>query len=379
MISYRQSAVLKMRKFNIYLISIFFTILMTTSSLGNVVAASSPSSNPVSLIEANINSVADSLNTAQAISLAESTQQYQTYSQNYTLAFNSIANTWATYSSGDVNLRTVNPVFSFTNSSGFQGYLVVTENPALTAVTQVTTQTSNTKMTSYTNWSGYTILGNSGATNPVYEAYANWYVPAASQPYSNACLLTHCDFAIWPGLTATQNGNSGIVQAGTDSGLYCTIGCSYYYYGWYEFYPSASVTCPSFPVSAGDLVDTTVLNAAEYGGSSTVYDLYVYDSSSGLTCSVTNHSYTSFTTPYYAQYIGERPSIGGSLARLPDFTTTTMTGDIYYSSTYTGISTPYGNGWYYQNLMQNSGYTNITPGSISSSAFSLPWSTSSGT
>jgi hypothetical protein len=56
-----------------------------------------------------------------------------------------------------------------------------------------------------------------------------------------------------------------------------------------------------------------------------------------------------------------------------------MTGSMYYGSSLTGISTPYGNGWYTNWVMTNAGNTNINLGSVSSSQFTQTWSTSSGT
>jgi hypothetical protein len=343
------------------------------------VALASTSASLMKQTEGKIDSLAGSLNPAQAISLAETTQQYHDYTTNSSVAYSSIFNTWSFDSAANVTWQTVNVVFSLASSSRFYGYLVVTEDPALSGVSQVATQRTNMTAGTSTTWSGYTFYGNSNANTAVYEAYSGWTVPSVSEPWSYACFFIHCDLAVWPGLTATSGGGSAIVQAGTDSGLYCTSGCSYYYYGWYEFYPSAGVTCSNFPVSPSDSAAADVINHAEWGGSSTVYDIYVYDFTKGNTCSVTNQSFTSFTTPYYGQFIGERPSIGGSSAQLPKFGSVTMSGSAYYSGALRGISSPYSSGWYSTSVMTNGGNTNINLGSVSSSAFTQTWSTSSGT
>jgi hypothetical protein len=354
--------------------------LFVLASLNGVVAANSSSSTLVKQMESNINSMAGTLNTQRAVNLAESTVVFHSYSSGYHVAFNSIFNTWSFDSQGDVTWKTVNVVYSISNSTGFNANLVITERPDLSIVMNTSLQIDPMKAGTSTNWSGYTFYGNSGATTPIYEAYSTWTVPAVSEPQSYFCFFAHCDLSIWPGLTAQTGGGSGIVQAGTDSGLYCTAGCSYYYYGWYEFYPASSVTCSSFPVSPGDSVGADIINHGEYGGSTTVYDVYVYDFTTGNTCSVTNHSFTSFTTPYYGQFIAERPSFGGTLARLPKFGSVTMSGDVYYSGSFTGIYTPYSNGWYIKTTMVNSGNTNINVGSVSSSSnFKQTWLTSAGT
>jgi Peptidase A4 family len=338
------------------------------------------STNIVTHTESEINTMSATLNTQKALSLAESTPAFQTYSVGYEEQFNSIFNTWSFNSQGAVTWKTVNVVYSISNSTGFKANLVITESPGLLGVIGTALQISPMTAGTSTNWSGYTFSGNSGSSTPVYEAYATWTVPSVSEPQSYFCYFAHCDLSIWPGLTAQSGGSSGIVQAGTDSGLYCTAGCSYYYYGWYEFYPAGSVTCSSFPVSPGDSVGADIVNSGEYGGSTTSYAVYVYDFTAGNTCSTSKTGYSGFTVPYYGQFIAERPSFGGTLARLPKFGSVTMSGDVYYGSSLTGIYTPYSYGWYIKTTMVNSGNTNINVGSVSSSSsFTQTWSTSSGT
>jgi hypothetical protein len=305
-----------------------------------------------------------------------------TLTHGYNIVFNSIFNIWSFDSHGDVVWKTVNVVFSVSNLSGFIANIVLTEDPSTPQVLNASLQTrvftdSSTRTSS--NWSGYSSTGNAVASTPIYEAYATWTMPAVSEPWSYACFFTHYDLAIWPGLTADSGGSGGIVQAGTDSGLYCTIGCSYYYYGWYEFYPVASVTC-SNSFSPSDSVETDIYNHAENGGSSTVYDVYVYEFTKRTVCSVTDQSFTSLTVPYYGQFIAERPTFGSTLARLRKFGSVTLTGDVYYSGAFRGINGPYTNGWYIETLMNNGQGQNIGISSVSStSAFTQTWLTSAGT
>lgn len=360
------------------LVCVIVGLFLLAALSGSAAVGSSPSL--AKQIESNINSQTANFNTKEAVSLADSTNQFQSYSASYHLTFNSIFNTWSFDSQGAVTWKTVNVVYSFSNSTGSSTNLVFTEKPDLSAVVSVTLQEAPPTAGTSTNWSGYTFSGNSGATTPVYEAYATWTEPSVSEPQSYFCYFKHCDLFIWPGLTATTGGSSGIVQGGTDSGLYCTAGCSYYYYGWYEYYPASSVTCSNFPVSPGDSVGADIVNSGEYGGSTSSYAIYVYDFTAANTCSSSNSNYNSFATPYYGQFIAERPSFGGTLARLPKFGSVTISGDVYYGSSLTGIYTPYNNGWYIKTTMVNSGYTNINLGSVSSSsAFTETWSTSSGT
>jgi len=133
-------------------------------------------------------------------------------------------------------------------------------------------------------------------------------------------------------------------------------------------------------VNPGDSAAADVVNEAAYGGSSTLYDIYVYDFTTGHTCSVTGHSFTRFNTPYYGQFIAERPIIQGSTARLPKFGSVTMGSSMYFSGALQGIYNAYQNGWYVKDIMQNSGNTNIQVGAVqTNSAITQTWLTSAGT
>lgn len=345
------------------------------------VVASAQGANLEKAIASNISAATQNFDSRKALSLAMDSSGFKEKTVGLGVQFNSIFDTWTFDSSGTVTWDTVNVVFSGTETNGSAVNVVVTEDPGLLSVVAVTTQHVALHATTSTNWSGYTFTGNAGGTAPVYEAYSSWTEPAVSEPQAYWCFFAHCDFAIWPGLTATSLGSTGIVQAGSNSGLYCTAGCSYYYYGWYEFYPAALVQCNNFPVSPGDSMAADIINHARTGGSSTLYDIYVYDFTSGRTCSVTNQSFTNFNTPYYGQFIGERLQWSdGSYSRLPKFGSVTMSGSIYYGGALQGIYNPYSNGWYTQVIMTNGGNTNIQVGSVSSSsAFTQTWLTSAGT
>lgn len=235
--------------------------------------------------------------------------------------------------------------------------------------------------TSSTNWSGYEFSGNSGASTNVYEAKASWSAPSVSEPSSYFCFFKHCDLSIWPGLEDTLGAtNNHLAQAGIESGVYCTAGCSYFYNAWYDFLPAQSVNC--LTVNSGDSITTTVTNNAKTGGASQnyLYNISVSDTTANQACTMTNNSYTDMTGPTYATFIGERPSFSGTPARLPQFSSFTMSGStMYYGGASNSISTPYSNGWYNEDIMQNGGYTNINVGSVSSGAFTQTYSTSNGT
>jgi hypothetical protein len=367
------------------LVSIFvmsaFNGVVFASSTNNLMNTTS-TNNLMKTIESAIHSMASSLDSVRAKNLAESTAQYQSLILTNSLVFNSMYETWSFSLAGKVQLETVNVVFTVLNSGKPSFNIVMSEDPSLSSVTA--TEFQNATYHSSTlynlNWSGYTIYGNSGATNPVYEANAIWVVPSANQPALLSCFLTHCDLGVWSGLTANSGGSSGIVQAGTDSGIYCFLWCGTSYTAWYEFYPAASVTCSNFPVSPGDAVESDVINYGQIGKSTTTYDVYVTNYHTLKVCSVLGQSDTSFAVPYYAQFIAERPYIGG-LARLPNFGSLWMEAGMWYSGTWTFVSTPYNAGWYIKDVMQNGGNININVGPISSSTtdWTSTWLTSAGT
>jgi hypothetical protein len=313
------------------------------------------------------------------VELAEANSAYAAYSRSYSLEYQHIQFIWSFNQDGDAALTSVNVIFAMSDPAGFAGYLAVVEDADTGSVIEVSTQMGERKYATDDTWSGYVVSGNSGATNPVYEAYALWAEPSVSVPASG-CTLVHCDVGVWPGLTAVYGGSTGIVQAGTDSGIYCIFGCTYYYWAWYEFYPDGAVTCQNFPMSAGDSMGAVIWNHAGEGGSSTVYDVYVNDYTTSRVCSLLDESYTEFTTPYYASFVVERPYIQGSPARLPQFNTISIKGELYYDSALRGMYTPYSNGWYTAITMVNGGYTNDVVNSVSTSHyFNVTWNTSSGT
>lgn len=355
-----------------------------------------------------------SIDRTKAISLAANSPQYQSISQGYVSSFHSIVDIWSYDSNCNATWETLNVVFSLATPTRFVGHLIAAEDPSITKLFNVTLQEGIPQFYSSianTNYAGYAFTGNSGGTNPVYEASASWTVPTANLP-PNGCSFYHCDIAIWPGLMNDLAGNNGIVQAGTDSGISCYPGCQTSYYGWYNLYPGGSspgtgTQCPNFPVNAGDSVFTDIYNHAAGGGSPTVYDIMVNDYTTGKICNVPNQSF-SFQgggLPYWGGFIGERPYYGFPFyyyARLPNFGSFTMTGSVFYSGVLQSIYYPYTatppyppsgtQGWYQIKWMVNAGTenncagynqpsgSNICVGTVTGSgSFIQTWASSTGT
>ena len=303
-------------------------------------------------------------NQADAASLAESSYQFTQATGAYMVSYDSVFDGWSFNSDCLVTLKSVNIVFQLRNASGFEGYEVVTENPQLTQVVDMAFQPRIPPQTlSYSsNWSGYEFMGNADGTSKVFEAIADWSIPIVNQspPYSGACESVGCIISAWPGIVHCPGGVAstycspgGIAQGGSVTELDCySGGCATpYAYLWYEFYPQeqSPVICGSVHASPGDSVQAYVLNQGWNGGSTSLWNIQVYDAKSNQACSVTGHSF-NIGAPLLAEFIAERP--GGALPRFNSFG---IAGDVYYGGSVKGIYTPYSNSWFNEYAMEACG------------------------
>lgn len=212
---------------------------------------------------------------------------------------------WGNIANATANSYTVNDATAaesgyqyravFTNVAG-----TVTSNPATLAIGDGTqTQTS-------TNWSGYVAT----ATGSQFTAVSgDWSVPAA-----------HCsgggDFysSDWVGIDGDTD--SSVEQDGTESD--CINGTPQYY-AWYEMYPAATVALPSqYPASAGDQMSASV----DVAGS--LWTLIVHDATASWTDTV--QITDAGLAESSAEWIAERPTVGGTTSSLTDFGSVTFTG-----------------------------------------------------
>jgi hypothetical protein len=198
---------------------------------------------------------------------------------------------------------------------------------------------------------------------------------------------------MWAGLENTAGGQPGIVQAGTDSGIYCyyifwSYHCDYYYRAMYEFYPGLNpVTCYNNVLGHNFQVD--VQNQQPFGGQPNQYNVIITDLTTGQHCSInSNYNIGGNGIPYYAGFIDERTKFSGTgaPARLPQFSTANMPGRNYvtYGCNPTcyqyGISTMLNAGWYNEDLMFNGGNQNINLSyDTTTGAVNQQWKNSNGT
>ncbi|MFF9408186.1 G1 family glutamic endopeptidase [Streptomyces anandii] len=177
------------------------------------------------------------------------------------------------------------------------------------------------------NWSGFQASGRPGTYVGV---GGQWQVPHVSGPRP----LGEWYAAFWVGL------DTGVlVQAGTSQRVFTTLSPSGGYvrvsncYGWTQFKPMqpTGVEVTNFPVNAGDVVecDVWMSDNPDYGvltpkldGTHAVFVL----------TNLTTGKWTRVMTPRgstvvrgaQAEWIAERPTVGGGLSRLADYGTVTM-------------------------------------------------------
>lgn len=366
---------------------VLLTFVMLLSQVGLVTAAGdTPVSSTcnVTSIQNQSNQLVSQVNQSSAISLATLSPSFVNDTAGYNVTYNSFFVDWSYDSTCRVASKNVDVVFDLTQTTGSAKQLVAVENPSISSVEAIIARSvgfrAGTNVTSL-NWDGYVFYGASTQrTQHIIEAYAEWDMPTASQPYKNAC-SSACDYFVWVGLSPYQGGSNAtycpkgcIAQTGSGSEVVCLPTCSTSYLIWYQFLPHNFVDC-NVTVGAGDSIAST----SSY--SSGTYYLSTTDSTNMNGCGTSTGTIPG-GTPYYAQMIGERVT-APSLTTLAKFSTTTLYDlSICPSNTcYSGYHY-YQLGYYYINNMINSGHHNILLSPVSSSGgseFTETWETSQGT
>jgi hypothetical protein len=313
----------------------------------------------------------------------------------------------------DDSVSSVTVVFSIFNSSGFYGFLYVTENPQTLAVMGSVIRTNLPSFGGSCldssgegcSWAGYQVYANSTHTAEVTVASVDFEQPTPAYP-STGCNTVfsypECVLSNWAGLEDTQQAtDSHLAQAGTAGEcIYMNSQCSDNYSAWYETLPTIAVFCTAsnggqVNIHGGDQMSTYTYNELTEGGSDTSYDFDIADSTNGSYCYAGGVSYSSLTDPTIADYILENQihceSSTGECASLAEFSSSTFSGaDLYNLSTSTtyGIYQFTSKGWDYSLTMWNAPYIagrnkcgtateNVATGSVSSSSsFTETWKSS---
>jgi hypothetical protein len=174
-------------------------------------------------------------------------------------------------------------------------------------------QPSNTSY-SY-NWSGY--VDFSGATSYGAKSYYflvnDFTVPVAEQAFG-ACTGGWDWGSAWNGIDGW--GSSDVLQAGIEFDAYCSGGVrSSYYSAWYEWYPYSEVRIGGFPIAPGDDIFVEVWNT-----SSTAGHAYLVNYNNNQSVNISFGAYPGYPlVGNSAEWVVERPSVGGSLTNLTNY------------------------------------------------------------
>ena len=194
-----------------------------------------------------------------------------------------------------------------------------------------------------TNWSGYVLLNSqtSRTTASFYYLIADYVVPVAEQAFGS-CTGGWDWSSSWVGIDG-YNSND-VLQAGTEQDAYCSGSTtSSYYSAWYEWYPYGEVRIGSFPVSPGDDLFVEVWSTSATAGHAYIVN---YNTNETVNLAFSAPSGTTLKGNS-AEWVVERPTVGGSLATLTnyiqDFFEDSYAYDFSYhqsspSAPYTGVS-----------------------------------------
>ena len=168
------------------------------------------------------------------------------------------------------------------------------------------------------NWSGY--VDFSGATSygstSFYYLVNNMVVPKAQQAFGK-CTGGWDWGSEWNGIDGW--GSPDVLQAGVEFDAYCALGGlskSTYYSAWYEWYPYGEVRISGFPVTAGDDIFVEVWHT-----SSTQGYAYLVNYSNNQSVQVGFTAYPGYPLRgNSAEWVIERPTVGGTLATLTNYT-----------------------------------------------------------
>ena len=178
------------------------------------------------------------------------------------------------------------------------------------------------------NWSG--IVENGGTGQFAYWVAGEWLVPSVYTDIADSPAYS----SVWDGIDGSGSGD--VIQNGTEQDAYSLpfFGSLNFYSAWYEFFPDGgSTTLPNFNVSPGDEI---------YAVSWLCYD----NIGQRYGCYYMQNLTQGEATPVYselgaqpalfqgnsAEFVLERPTVGGSLHPLPAFNLTPFWWEHVYDS-----------------------------------------------
>jgi hypothetical protein len=165
------------------------------------------------------------------------------------------------------------------------------------------------------NWSGFADvnkLHSYNTTTSYYYILADYVMPMAEQPFG-VCDGGWDYSSSWVGIDGFNS--SDVLQAGTESDAYCNGGTqSTFYSAWIEWFPF-SETRISLPVTGGDDMFVEVWNTSPVQG----YAYLVNENTGQVQEYGLNPPSGTQLVGNSAEWVVERPGVGGGLANLTNY------------------------------------------------------------
>lgn len=173
---------------------------------------------------------------------------------------------------------------------------------------------SNSVSANSLNWSGYAIYDDTRKPFAKSYVYAYWIVPVAQHAFGNG-LPVGWDYSTqWIGIDGL--GSPDVLQAGTEADGYASGATqATFYAAWIEWYPFSESRIANFSVAPGNEMFVEVWNT-----NATVGNAYLFNVTRQQAVALTFKAPSGTTlVGNSAEWVVERPEIGGSLARLTNY------------------------------------------------------------
>ncbi|MCY0877293.1 MAG: G1 family endopeptidase [Firmicutes bacterium] len=169
-------------------------------------------------------------------------------------------------------------------------------------LTSSTSSTSSPYGWSSSNWSGYALSGTAGQYNSISGA---WTVPTVAPSKGSSYSSS------WIGIDGYNN--SDLIQTGTEQDYYSGAA---HYDAWWEILPAAETVITNMTVKPGDQMTANIVNDGNGD-----WTITLDDKTQGETFTTTQ----AYSGPAEsAEWIQEAPTIGGRVATLANYGTTTF-------------------------------------------------------
>lgn len=196
------------------------------------------------------------------------------------------------------------------------------------------------------NWAGYVTVSDTQNPEPIVVGVsASWIVPYVTSSQE----ATYS--AVWIGIGGFSNSDRTLIQTGTEQDW---VRGRAYYSAWYELLPNYAITI-NLNVSPGDQIDASILLV---DSSMNQWLISIADLATGQQY----QKYVIYASSQLsAEWIVERPSVGGRISNLADFGNVTFTDcQAIFDATTGGISDfPSIAVVMYQNIVRGSGITKL--------------------